>query len=201
MATTDTDQILRLARHQGLVRAADLRAAGLSSQLLLKLYQAGRLQRVARGVYSVPSHMPSEHRSLAQAAVRVPKGVVCLLSALQWHQLGTQLPHEVWLAVPPGTASPKQGHPPLRLVRFSGASHAEGVEVVRVEGVEVHVYGVAKTLCDCFKLRNKVGLDVALEALKQAWRERRFAMDELFHFARVDRVEKVMRPYVEALVA
>jgi predicted transcriptional regulator of viral defense system len=184
-----------------LVRADDLRAAGLPPQLLQKLLQAGRLARVARGVYSLPDHPPSEHRSLAEAAARAPKGVVCLLSALQWHGLGTQAPHEVWLALPAGTATPRLDHPPLHVVRFSGGAYAEGVEDARVEGVGLRVYGVAKTLADCFKLRNTVGLDVALEALKQAWQERRCSIDELFHFARIDRVERVMRPYVEALVA
>jgi predicted transcriptional regulator of viral defense system len=131
----------------------------------------------------------------------VPEGVVCLLSALSFHGVGTQLPHEVWLAIQRRARQPSLRYPPLRVVKFSGKAFAEGIEVHRVEGQSVRVYSVAKTLADLFKYRNKIGLDVALEALREAWRERRFTMDEMDRFARICRVERVMKPYLEALVA
>ena len=200
MPPTQADQILELARRQRLVKAADIRARGWSPQLLLKLHQAGKLQRAARGLYSLPDAQPTEHQTLIEVCHRVPKAVVCLLSALQFHGIGTQLPHEVWIAVPEGTQTPAIAYPPLRVVRLRGEAGTAGVETVVEQGSPIRVYGVAKTVTDCFKFRHKIGLDVALEALRDAWRARRLGMDEVTHFARINRVETVMRPYLEALV-
>ncbi len=196
-----SQHILKLARRQRLLRAADVRALGYSAQLLLKLYQAGQLERVARGLYALPGAEAGEHQTLMEVCQRVPKAVVCLLSALQFHGLGSEQPHEVWIALPEGTQTPALGYPPLRVARLRDAAYSEGIESVMVKGVPIRVYGVAKTVADCFKFRHKIGLDVALEALKEAWRNRRLTVAELSHFAKINRVEKVMRPYVEALVA
>jgi len=198
---TQSEQLLALAHQQGLLRAADARARGYSPQLLLKLHESGQLARVARGVYALPHAELTEHRSLAEVCKRVPKAVICLLSALQYHEIGTQLPHEVWIALPEATQTPAAGHPALRIARLRGAAYAEGIETKTEGGAVIRVYGVAKTVTDCFKFRNKIGLDVALEALKEAWRERKLTMDELAHFARINRVERVMQPYLEAIVA
>ncbi|WP_457329936.1 type IV toxin-antitoxin system AbiEi family antitoxin domain-containing protein [Rhizobacter sp. P5_C2] len=200
MPLTQADQILELARRQHLLRAADVRARGWSPQLLLKLHQAGKLHRAARGLYSLPDAQPTEHQTLIEVCHRVPKAVVCLLSALQFHGIGTQLPHEVWIALPEGTQTPAIAYPPLRVVRLRGEAGTAGVETVVEQGSPIRVYGVAKTVTDCFKFRHKIGLDVALEALRDAWRSRRLGMDEVTHFARINRVETVMRPYLEALV-
>jgi predicted transcriptional regulator of viral defense system len=127
--------------------------------------------------------------------------VICLLSALAFHGIGSQLPHEVWLAIERGARSPAARWLPIKVVRFSGAAFTEGTETHRIEGESVRVYSVAKTLADLFKHRNKVGLEVALEALREAWRERKFTMEALDRSARVCRVERVMRPYVEAIVS
>jgi predicted transcriptional regulator of viral defense system len=197
---TQADQILELARRQGLLRAADVRARGWSPQLLLKLHQAGKLQRPARGLYSLPDAEPTEHQTLIEVCLRVPKAVVCLLSALQFHGIGTQLPHEVWIALPEGTQAPAIAYPPLRIVRLRGEACTAGIETTIEQGSQIRVYSVAKTVTDCFKFRHKIGLDVALEALREAWRSRRINMDEVTRFARINRVETVMRPYLEALV-
>ncbi len=196
-----SQHILKLASRQRLVRAADVRALGYSAQLLLKLHAAGQLERVARGLYALPGAEPGEHQTLMEVCQRVPKAVVCLLSALQFHGLGSEQPHEVWIALPEGAQTPALGYPPLRVARLREPAYSEGMEMVMVNGVPIRVYGVAKTVVDCFKFRHKIGLDVALEALKDAWRKRRLTVAELSHFARINRVEKVIRPYMEALVA
>jgi predicted transcriptional regulator of viral defense system len=143
----------------------------------------------------------TEHHGLAIVARAAPRGVICLLSSLSFHGIGTQLPFEVWLAIDRGAREPSLVHPPLRVVRFSGPAFTEGVETHRIEGQVIRVYGVAKTLADLFKYRNKIGLEVGLEALREAWRRRLFTMDALDRSARVCRVERVMRPYLEALVS
>lgn len=194
-------QVLALARKHPLLRARDLAAQGLSTVTLSRLVAAGKLTRVARGLYSLPGRALSEHRSLAEVAIRVPRGVVCLLSALRVHDIGTQAPPDVWLAIPHRMPAPRLDQPALRVVRMSGAALSDGVARFRVDGVDVAVFGAAKTVADCFKFRNKIGLDVALEALREAWRERKVTMDDLWRYAEVDRVAKVMRPYLQALVS
>ena len=201
MARTQADRIAELATQQPLLRAADVRALGLNPQLLVNLHAAGRLQRVARGLYALPDAVFSEHRSLAEVCKRVPKAVICLLSALQFHEIGTQSPHEVWIALPEGTQAPRLGHPPLCIVRLRGAAYAEGVETVLDGGMPIRVYSAAKTITDCFKFRHKIGLDVALEALKDGWRQRKVGMAEMSHHASINRVTKVMQPYLETVVA
>jgi predicted transcriptional regulator of viral defense system len=188
-----------MARRGGSVTASEAARAGIHSQQLSRLVREGRLERVARGQYRIPGQPVTEHHGLAMAARSVPRGVVCLLSALGFHGIGSQLPFEVWMAIDRRSRAPAVHNPPLRLVRFSGASLSAGVETHRIEGKAIKVYSVPKTLADLFKYRNKVGLEVALEALREAWRERRFTMDEIDRYAKICRVERVMRPYLEAL--
>ncbi len=198
---TDRDRTLKLARRSQGVTARELAQAGIHTQVLSRLVTGGELERIARGLYRLPEHMVTEHHGLAVAAAAVPHGIVCLLSALQYHGIGTQLPSEVWMAIDRRARRPALRYPPLRIVRYTGAALTEGVETHRLEGREVRVYNVAKTIADCFKYRNKIGLDVALEALREAWRARRFTMDALDRYAAVCRVQRVMRPYLEALAA
>ena len=170
-------------------------------RVLSDLVARGELIRTGRGVY-VPADLDaSEHHSLATASVRVPAGVVCLLSALRFHGLTTQNPWEVWLAISPDARKPRVDSPPLRIARFSGGPLTEGIETHRIDGVEVRIYSAAKTVADCFRYRNKIGLDVALEALRDGWRSRKFTADQLWHFANVCRVATVMRPYMESVAA
>jgi len=198
---TQSNHILELALRQRLLSSADVRAHGWSPQLLIKLEQSGKLQRITRGLYSLPDGPITEHQSLIEICRRVPKAVVCLLSALQFHEIGTQLPFEVWIALPEATQTPALDNPAVRIARLRGEAYSEGIETLVEHGSTIRVYSVAKTITDCFKFRHKVGLDVALEALKDAWRQRKIDMDQVTHFARINRVDKVMQPYLEAVVA
>ncbi|MBI3090441.1 MAG: AbiEi antitoxin N-terminal domain-containing protein [Candidatus Tectomicrobia bacterium] len=191
--------LLDLAKHHGLIRPRDLAPLGISRVALTRLVRRGMLERVGRGLYALPDRSVSEHAALAEVARKYPQGVICLLSALRFHNLTTQSPFEVWLAIPNKARAPRLEYPPLRIVRFSSQALIEGMEEHVVDGVPVHVTTVAKTVADCFKYRNKIGLDVALEALREAWREKRVSMDELWRYARVCRVSNVMRPYLESL--
>jgi len=196
---TDRDRTLKLARRSRGVTPSELADAGIHRQVLTRLVAEGRIERIARGVYRLAEQPVTEHHGLAVAAAAVPNGVVCLLSALQFYGIGTQLPGEVWIALDRRAWRPVLNYPPLRVVRFTGDALTQGVERHTIEGRAVKVYGVAKTIADCFKYRNKIGLDVALEALREAWRRRRFTMDELDRYAAICRVQRVMQPYVEAL--
>jgi predicted transcriptional regulator of viral defense system len=195
-----TSRVLRLARGRGFVTRREVALAGVHTQALSRLVRAGALERVARGRYRLPDAPITENHGLALVAAAVPTAVICLVSALAFHGVGTQLPHEVWIAIDRRARRPAVEWPRLRVHRFGGEALSAGVEVHRLEGQPVKIYGVAKTVADVFKYRNKVGLDVALEALREAWRARRFTMDEIHRYARLCRVERVMRPYLDALV-
>jgi len=196
---TNTERVLDLVRQSGVIRVRDLTARGIHPEYLRRLCSRGLLVRVARGVYvSGEADVSSEH-ALALAAKSVPHGVVCLLSALRFHDLGTQDPHQVWLAIDGKARLPRVRYPRLRIVRASGEPLAAGVEEHTVDRVPVRIYNPAKTVADCFKYRNKTGLDVALEALRDCWRQRRATMDELWQYAKICRMTNVMRPYLEFL--
>ena len=162
---------------------------------------SGRLRRVGRGLYTGIEASPSAHQSVIEVSKQAPKAVVCLLSALEIHEVGVQAPFEVWIALPAGTHAPKGTGTAIRVTRLSGAAFSEGVETVMLDGAPVRVYTLAKTITDCFKLRSKVGLDVALEALREAWQQRKVTMDDLWRCAKVNRMTNVMRPYLEAMAA
>ena len=195
-----TERILNLAAHQPLVRPRDVEALGIAREVLLRLYRQGLLVRPARGLYALADSSVTEHHSLAVAAKLVPRGVVCLLSALRLHGLTTQDPHEVWMAIDFKAHKPSIAYPVLRVVRFSGRALVDGVDTHPIEGVEVRVYCAAKTVADCFKYRHKIGIDIAIEALRDALRTRKATVDEIHRFAKVCRVSNVMRPYLESAV-
>jgi predicted transcriptional regulator of viral defense system len=190
---------IKLARAKGLVRAGELAQVGATGAKLQQLLNSGALVRVSRGLYATPQRALTEHDQLAQLAIRYPNLVFCLLTALRIHGLTTQAPHEVWVAISPKARAPAPGYPPLRIMRFSDPGF--GVEDVAVDGVvRIPVTSVAKTVAVCFKFRNKIGLDVALEALRDAWAQKKATMDELWGAAQQCRVANVMRPYMESLV-
>lgn len=199
--STEHERLLRLADHLPVVTTKDAIAAGIHTQALSRLVKTGELVRVARAQYALPGREITEHHGLALAAGAAPKGVICLLSALSFHHLGTQLPFDVWLAIDRRARAPSLAYPPLRVLRFGGAALDEGVEIHEIEGRSVRIFGIAKTIADAFKYRNKIGLDVALEALREAWHGRRIRLEDLDRFARICRVERVIRPYIESLVA
>lgn len=201
MTKTTRQRILALAGPGGFVTTRAVSRAGLHTQELTRLVADGTLERVGPGRYRLADAEITEHHGLVVAAAAAPDGVICLLSALAFHGIGTQLPAEVWLAIERGRRTPKVANLRLRVVRFSGAAFREGIAVHTIERQRVRVYSVAKTIADLFKLRNRVGLDVAVEALREAWRTRRFTMAELDRAARACRVDAVMRPYLEAVIA
>jgi predicted transcriptional regulator of viral defense system len=190
-----------MVRRRGLVRARDLEAAGLPTSVLYRLRDQGEIEQVGPGLFRHADAAITEKHGYAATAKVVPAGVVCLLSALAFHEIGTQVPHEIWLALPAHSKRPTTTAVPLRVVWFSGNAFTEGVETHTVEGVKVRVYGAAKTIADLFKFRNKVGLDVAVEALREAWSRRLVTMDDVLRFAKICRVERVIRPYLEAITA
>ena len=200
-ATTHEQQVLRVARARTLLRARDVAQHGLPTVTLTRLVQAGKLQRVARGLCGLPDAEISEHRSLAEVSARVPKGVVCLLSALRVHEIGTQAPFEVWIAIPQHMVTPRLDQPAIRVVRMAHVALAEGVERLHIDGIDVPVFNAARTVVDCFRFRNKIGLDGALEALRDGWSQRKFTLDDLWRYATTGRVANVMRPYIEAITA
>lgn len=193
-------KVLDFVRKGGILRPQDLQKKGLPSDYLWRLHKQGKLEKVGRGMYAVPGAELSEHQTLVQAALRVPHGVVCLLSALRFHDFTTQSTFEIWMAIDVKARAPKEEIIPLRIVRFSGKALTAGVETHTIEGVNVKVYNPAKTVADCFKYRNKIGLDVAIEALRDCWRKKLATSDELWHYAKVCRVARVMRPYLESIV-
>jgi len=184
--------------HGGTLRTREALAAGIHQRTLYAMRDAGELEQLARGLYRLTDLPPLSNPDLATVAKRVPQGVVCLISALALHELTTQIPHVVHLALPRNARTPKLDYPPIQVYRFSGGSFKAGIEVHPIEGVDVRVYSAEKTLADCFKYRNKIGLDVALEALR-AYRGRRGSrLQRVLEYARICRVEPVIRPYLEA---
>jgi predicted transcriptional regulator of viral defense system len=200
----DLGNIYQFFAKREVATVGDLAELGLSRSALFRaisaLLDSGRLVRVRRGVYQIAETMDAGD-TWVQAMQRYPQGVLCLLSALAFHELTTQSPPAVWLALPKSAWRKPDEYPPLRIVHFSGEAFTAGVETHHRTGGMVRVYSVAKTVADGFKFRNRIGLDVAIEALREGWQQQRFTLEELDAMARICRVQAVIRPYVEALVA
>ena len=196
---TPTQRVLDLARQMGMLRPTHLQTIGIPRVILTRLTSSGQLEKVGRGLYRLAGAPVSERESLATIAVKVPQAVFCLLTALQIHELTTQLPRQIWIAMPQGSHTPKLDYPPVKMVQFSGDAFCEGIEVVQTDQVALRVYCVAKTVADCFKHRNKIGLDVAIEALKDALSQKKASANDLWRYAKICRVANVMRPYLETL--
>ena len=193
-------KILKLAHSSGVLTTAEVRSHGIHYEYLRRMCARGQLVRVGRGLYSLPDADITTHHGLAQAAKAIPRGIICLLSALRFHDIGTQAPHEIWIALDRRAARPRVTHPITRIVRFSGESLTRGLDEHSIEGVQVKIYNPAKTVADCFKYRNKIGLDVAIEALREALHDRKCSMDDLWKYSKICRVTKIIRPYMEATV-
>jgi predicted transcriptional regulator of viral defense system len=199
MPLTLKQQALRTIGAIGIARARELEAYGITRAQISRLVRDGLVLRQARGLYVVAHHAPTAQHALAQVAKRVPDGVFCLLTALRLHGLTTQSPAEVWVALAEKARRPRLDYPQLRIARFSGEALTEGIEERRVEGVTLRVYSAAKTVADCFKYRNKIGIDVAVEALRDFSRKHRGGATDLARFARICRVSRVMQPYLDAI--
>ena len=197
---TMKERALALATARGIVRARDFTAAGIARTYIQRLCNEGLLVRAGRGLYQAADAEIETQHSLVEASRALPHGVVCLLSALQFHGLTTQTPHEVWMMIGSKKWAPRKPLVSLRIMRATGTALSDGVKRHEIEGIEVPIYSVAKTVADCFKHRNKVGIDVAVEALRDCLRQRKCTIDDLWRYARVCRVQNVMRPYLEALL-
>lgn len=199
MGKSKEQAVIDLAKKLGTIRIKDLLDRGIHPEFARRLVKKDILIRSERGLYTLADSEITEHHDLALIAKRVPKGVICLPSALIFHEIGTQLPRKIWLALEKGSAQPRLSYPPISLVRLSGPSFSEGIDEHKIEGVVVRIYNPAKTVADIFKFRNKIGLDVAIEALKDCLWSRKATIDELWYYAKICRVEKIIQPYIEAL--
>ena len=197
--TTHHQRALDLLYRKGLLRASDLDAIGVPRVVLSRLTASGQMKRVGRGLYRLPGSAQSEYESLATVAVKVPQAVFCLLTALQFHELTSQLPRQIWIAMPRGSHTPRIDYPPVKMVQMAGDTYSAGIEEHERDGAKLRVYSIAKTVADCFKYRNKIGLDVALEALKAVRAKRSASADDLWRYAKICRVTNVMRPYLEVI--
>lgn len=199
-STEKSEKVLDLAREKGVLHTRDLNNYGIQREYLSRLCKQGRLIRVGRGRYVLPDMEISENYNLALVAKAIPRAVISLLSALRFHDIGTQSPFQVWIAIQNRAASPRIDNPTVRIFRFSGEAFSEGIEEHNVDGVNVKVYNPAKTIADCFKYRNKIGLDVAIEALRDGWQQKKISMDELWKYSKICRVSNVIKPYLESLM-
>jgi predicted transcriptional regulator of viral defense system len=199
MKSSKVNEIIELVRRAGIMRPRDLDSYGIPREYFRRLYVEGIIDKIGRGLYTLKNTNITEHHSLVEACKKIPHGTICLLSALHFHELTTQLPFEVWIAIDNKARKPKQEKLALRVVRFSRDALNAGVEEHIIENVRIRVYNPAKTVADCFKYRNKIGLDVALEALRDCWDKKQCNMDQLWEYAQICRVSNVMRPYMESL--
>ena len=199
-ANTQVQRVLELVRQRGIVRGTELDRLGVHRMYLKRLVDRGLLVQRSRGIYEAAKPRISEHDSVIEVAVRVPRATLCLLTALRLHQLTTQNPLEVWIMIDRKARKPSMTYPPIRVVRASGFALSRGVKAMRIDGVEINVTTVAKTVADCFKYRSTVGVDVAIEALRDAWRQKKVTVEAIIAAAKIDRVATVMRPYLESLV-
>lgn len=199
MTTTQRAQVLELLGSRSMMRLKDFAAHGISPETLARLVRDGVVVRPARGLYQLADGAADAGRTLAEAAALVPKGVVCLVSALQFHELTVQMPSSVWMAIERTAWRPRIDYPPIRFVRFTGSALTEGVQRHRIEGIEVAITDPARTIVDCFRYRAKVGIDVAMEGLREGLSQRKTTSDQLWRYATKARVWSTMKPYVEAM--
>jgi len=198
MATTLYKKIF--TDHHGILRASTAIELGVPKHLLYEMVRSGELVREAQGIYRLSESQPLGNPDLVQISLRVPRAVVCLISALYFHELTTQIPHQVYFALPRDVKTPKIEYPPIRVFHFSQEPYQAGIVEHEVDGVKVKIYDCEKTIADCFKFREKIGMDVTLEALKDYIKQPKMNVSLLLKYARVNRVEKIMRPYIEAMI-
>ncbi len=197
---TQREKVYRLLKSQPLLRTQEITNHGVDRKTIQRMVEKGELIRISRGFYADPNHLPGIHYSIAEAQKTVKHGVICLLSALSFHQIGTQNPSQIWMAIPRSTRLPSPGSVPIKLVTFSGRAFEEGILEEIVDGIKIRIYDIPKTIADCFKFRNKVGLDVAIEALKDVIQNKRSSVDDILYYAEIRRVRNVITPYLESIL-
>lgn len=194
------DKVKELLDQSSMITSAQSVIFGINTKTLSRMVNDGEIQRIARGIYTSSDYLSGAYHSLMEASKLNRNGVICLLSALSFHEIGTQNPSEVWLAIPRGSRIPQINDRPIQITIFSGTAYSSGIEEKTVDGVKIKVYSIAKTIADCFKYRNKIGLDIAIEALKDVVQNKRSTIEDLLHFAGICRVKKIMGPYLESIV-
>jgi len=187
-------------RNHGIMRTSQALQSGIHPSILYLMRDAGILELISRGVFRLAEFPPLGNPDLVIVAARIPQGIICLISALSFHEITTQIPHEVHVALKRGAEEPRLEYPPIRTYRFNSSAYSEGIEIHQMDGIDVPIFCVEKTLADCFKFRNKIGLDTAIEAVRLYRERNKIQVDDLLHYASICRVEKVMRPYLEAIV-
>ncbi len=197
---TDEKSLAVFRKFGGIVKTSEAIKAGIHPRTFYNMLQEGIIEKLSRGLYRLVELPSLGSPDLVSVSKRVPNGVICLISALAFHEITNQIPHEVYLAVSRNSQIPRIDYPPVRIFRFSSSTYTEGIELQKVDGMPLRMYGPAKTVADCFKYRNKIGLDVAVEALKRYRETKLFSVDEMMYFAQVCRVARVMRPYLEAVL-
>lgn len=197
---TQRERLIELFKSTPILKSRDIAKHDIDAKTVQRMVESGEVQRIARGIYARPDLEPGSHHSLVEAQMIVGNGVACLLSALSFHEIGTQTPRRVWIAVSRGARPPKVTEHPIKVVTFSGEAFSAGIEEHQIEGFIVRVYSAAKTVADCFKYRNKIGTDVAVEALREALQTRKTNANEILHYADICRVRNVMMPYLESVL-
>ncbi len=201
MSENSYDKAIETFRnHSGLLRTQQAIDEGIAPRTLYQMRETGAILRESRGLYRLADTEPGEYFDLVQVSLRIPKGVICLISALSFHGLTTQIPHQVYVALPIDAEKPRLEYPPIRLFWLSPKTYSAGIENHDLDGIAVKMYGIEKTIADCFKFRNKVGMDVALDALRNYQNRKDFNIERLLFFAKLNRVNRIMRPYIEMLV-
>ena len=199
MKLTQIDRVKKIIQEKGILRPRDLAEFNIPRMVLSRMEAKGMLIRLSRGIYILPGTEFSEHHSIAAACKKVPQGVICLISALVFHKLTTQAPFQVWMAIGEKDHKPKVEYPPIRFFRYSKDAFSKGISEKLIDNIRIQIYNPAKTVADCFKYRNKIGIDVAIEALKDCLEQRLCTYDELWKYAKICRVSNVMKPYLEAM--
>ena len=196
---TYAERVLELANQKEIIRLRDLKEIDIPRVVLTRLVRSGQLEKIARGLYCTPNKPVTENSSLVTIAIKIPQAIFCLLTALQIHEITTQLPRQIWIAMPRGSHVPKLDYPQIKMIQCSANIYSVGVETIEYDKQTIRVYSPAKTVVDCFKYRNTVGLDVAIEALREVRAQKIASADELWHFAKIGRVTNVIRPYLEVI--
>ncbi len=187
-----------LAKQQGSISATTLTKVGIAPSMLCYMANKGMLRRMARGVYTLPEYV-AVHETFSEVAITIPNGVICLLSALQFYELTSQMPYETWIAIEKGSNYPRNLKLPVKIIQLSGINYSAGIKTFTEDGVNIRVYSPAKTVVDCFRFRNKIGSDVAVDALRDVLRQKQATSDEIWEYARRCKITKVMRPYMESI--
>jgi len=200
MKLTQIDKVKKLIQEKGILRPRDLDSYRIPRMVLLRMEQKGMLTKISRGIYTLPGIEYSEHHSIAAACKKVPQGVICLISALVFYKLTTQAPFQVWMAIGEKDRKPQVDYPPIRFFRFSKDAYTQAINEKIIDKVRVRIYNPAKTIADCFKYRNKIGKDVAIEALRDCLEQKLCTVDDLWKYAKICRVANVMKPYLEAMI-